>query len=284
MLSMDIEAMKTIRLLVLAAVLCAIASCQGNRNDKQSTHLDTDLDEAIAEEGVATSNVEIPRGAEVLFDDFLYCFSKSEPLQRHRIKFPLEVNEGNSQQLIADSAWVMEPFFFNDGEYTLLFNDTTQMALPADTAVNMAVVEKFFLQADSVCRYHFCREEGRWMLTTMSTQRVADNANAAFLHFYQRFTADSAFRQHSLAHQIEFAGPDPDDEFEQMEGFITPDSWEAFAPLLPQDSLYNIVYGQQPEEQSRQKILVIRGIDDEQDIVMTFQLTRGRWLLTRLTE
>lgn len=279
------DVMKTIRLLVLAALFSAISACNGHRGNGSDTPDDSPEDMALPEEENAPPCPVLPRAAEALFDDFLFCFSKSEALQRSRICFPLTVSNGkNGQRLVADTAWTMEPFFFDDGDYTLIFDSTEQMALTADTAVGRAVVERFFLQADSVCRYHFSRDDGHWRLTEMSTQRVADNDNAAFLTFYRRFATDSAFRQRSLASEIAFAGPDPDDDFEQMEGFITPDSWEAFAPVLPQDSIYNIVYGEQPQQPGRQKIFVIRGIDNEQDIEMTFQLSRGRWQLTRLTE
>ena len=78
-------------------------------------------------------------------------------------------------------------------------------------------------------------------------------------------------------------GPDPDDEFSQMEGVITPDFWEAFAPELPRDTIYNIVYGKRhnsPDE----KIFVIRGISNGQEVTMTFRHQHDKWKLTKLTE
>jgi hypothetical protein len=78
-------------------------------------------------------------------------------------------------------------------------------------------------------------------------------------------------------------GPDPDDEFSQMEGVITPDFWEAFAPELPRDTIYNIIYGKR-KTSADDKIFVIRGISNGQEVMLTFHHQHDKWKLTKLSE
>jgi hypothetical protein len=76
-------------------------------------------------------------------------------------------------------------------------------------------------------------------------------------------------------------GPDPDDDFSMMEGIITPDTWEAFAPELPSKMIYNIIYGEAKKE-TNSKLFVLRGIANGQELEMTFKRKDGKWLLTKL--
>ena len=147
----------------------------------------------------------------------------------------------------------------HNGEYTLIFDSEAQMESVSDTSVNHAIVEKIFLDQGFVCQYQFDRKNGRWMLDRMNKQTMSHNPNASFLSFYRRFATDSVFRQQSLAQEIAFSGPDPDNDFEQMEGVITPDFWDAFAPELPHGTIYNIVYGH-PHTHSNVKIFLLRAL------------------------
>ncbi|MBQ9356037.1 MAG: DUF4348 domain-containing protein [Prevotella sp.] len=268
-------------ILSLVAAFIAASCSEGRKTVSQpdETGLEEELQEPVS------NVVNLPRGAEALFDDFFFYFATNEPFQRSRIQFPLAVDGvGEQDSLITDSLWKQDRFFFDSGEYTLILRSLEQLSIVNDTSVKSAVVEKLFLKADSVSRYSFTKSDGRWTLDGLQISRVSRHPEAAFLRFYKRFCTDSVFRQRSMAPEIVFTGPDPDDDFAQMEGFITPDSWEAFAPVLPQDTLFNIIYGDMPADETRQRIFVIRGIDDEEDIELTFSNERGRWLLTSLTE
>ena len=278
---LGLQASRTLLSIMIAVILIG---CAGSGNKKVQSSVEAEDEAELTEENadVASDDV-LPKGAEELFDDFMFYFASNERLQRHRIDFPLNVQSSDEQQQIADSAWVMDPFFMIDGEYTLIFDSPEQMELVNDTSVNQVVVEKIYLSRDSVRQYMFSRQNGRWSLDELRLQALDDNHNASFLDFYRRFVSDSLFQHRSLCNEIEFSGPDPDDDFNQMEGFITPDSWGAFMPFFPQDSIYNIVYGKQDAD-SRQKIFVIRGIGDEEDIELTFQLEHGKWKLAKLTE
>ena len=264
----------------LVAVL--LASCSDSKPSKVQQTAEA-VDEEPAVVPTAEDDDLLPKGAEELFDDFMMSFASNERLQRRRIVFPLKVTAGRRSEAIDSVQWQMDSFFLPDDGYTLIFDSPEQQELVSDTSVNRAMVEKFYLDRDSVCQYMFSRTGGRWHLNELRRQRLAENANGAFLSFYSRFAADSVFQQHSLADKIEFSGPDPDDDFEQLEGFITPGSWDAFAPDLPQGNIYNIVYGQQ-NPRSQQRIFVIRSIDGGESIELTFEKKRGSWRLTKLTE
>ena len=68
-----------------------------------------------------------------------------------------------------------------------------------------------------------------------------------------------------------------------MTGDIAPETWPAFAPELPRDFIYNIMYGQK-YTQSNRKIFVMRGIANGMEMELTFQRKGGEWKLTRLSE
>ena len=86
----------------------------------------------------------------------------------------------------------------------------------------------------------------------------------------------------SLNDTVTLVGPDPDDCFNVMEGIITPDTWEAFAPQLPSKVLYNIIYGQ-PEPVGNEIILILRGIANGQEMELRFKRVNNRWLLMKMT-
>lgn len=52
---------------------------------------------------------------------------------------------------------------------------------------------------------------------------------------------------------------------------------------LPSGLIYNIIYGQKYEH-SNQKILLLRGISNGQEMEMTFRREGGEWKLKKLVE
>ena len=111
---------------------------------------------------------------------------------------------------------------------------------------------------------------------------MKENPNASFLSFYKQFASDSLFQSKSLNETVQFVGPDPDDDFNVMEGVITADTWEAFAPKLPAKSIYNIVYGK-PETEGNTKIFLLRGVANGLEMELRFKKVGGRWLLMKMT-
>lgn len=283
------------RFMPLMMAVLLISGCRGGQNkdvgpddidDDDSLTIIADESKQLTEEEARDELIAqepLPQSADELFDDFIFNFASNHRLQKERIKFPLLVNSGSKKEYIAPDKWQMEHFFMHQGEYTLMFDHEDQMQLTQDTALVNVALEKIFLDQSFVRQYLFSRATGRWMLTEIRNQTLPRNANADFIAFYQKFVTDSAFQRQSLAEEIEFIGPDPDDDFSQMEGVITPDFWDAFRPELPQRMLFNIVYAAQ-NPQSRQKILVVRGISNGLEQELTFRLVGDRWMLVKLVE
>jgi hypothetical protein len=262
-------------------------SCTGNKAGRvedvpeDSVADSTDLAVTDTMELLITQT-PMPRAADAMFDDFIFNFVANKKLQKERIVFPLRTTEDGKTSLTEKDQWKMEHFFMRQGYYTLLFDDDNQMALMKDTAVNEAVVEKIQLRKNRVMNYHFLRIKGAWMMTAVDVTPLSENINASFLAFYQRFVTDSVFQEQSINETVQFVGPDPDDEFNMMEGVITPDTWEAFAPALPSKLLYNIVYGK-PKTGGNEKIFLMRGVSNGLEMELRFKKTGNRWLLMKMT-
>lgn len=224
----------------------------------------------------------MPEGADELFDDFFFNYASSLRQQKERTEFPLTVADGEKVREISKRQWKLEPFFMKQDYYTLFFDSPSQMNLVNDTSVANVTVERFYLEKGRVEQFLFSRRSGHWMLHEVRWQSMPHNPNAQFLSFYKKFVDDSLFQYKSLANQIEFSGPDPEDDFSTIEGVITPDFWEGFRPDMPSDLVYNIVYGMQ-NPAATQKIMLIRGIANGMEVEMYFHLQRGHWKLTRLS-
>ena len=138
------------------------------------------------------------------------------------------------------------------------------------------------LRKNEVKDYYFQRIKGAWMMREVKVTPIEASPNASFLAFYKRFVSDSVFQVKSINETVEFIGPDPDDDFNMMEGVITPDTWEAFAPQLPEKVLYNIIYGKQVPE-GNQKIFLMRGVSNGLELELRFKRIGNRWMLTKMT-
>ena len=273
--------------IAIAAGLLLMFSCTGNRAG-QGGEIPTDS-VADSTDTMETDTMELlitqtpmPRAADAMFDDFLFNFLANKRLQKERIVFPLRIFEGDKVEQMEERQWQMEHLFMRQGYYTLLFNDEQQMALMKDTAVSEAIVEKILLKKNQVKDYMFRRIRGAWMLCEVRVNPVDQNINASFLKFYQRFASDSAFQVKSLNETVQFVGPDPDDDFNMMEGVITADTWEAFAPKLPAKSIYNVIYGK-PQKEGNDKIFLLRGVANGLEVELRFKRAGDKWLLMKMT-
>ena len=278
--------MKRFVLAVFALVLLMF-SCtgkkagQGDEMPEDSVADTTEVTEADTLELLITET-PMPRAADALFDDFIFNFVANKKLQKERIIFPLRTTENGKTELTQKDHWEMERFFMRQGYYTLFFNNDKEMALMKDTAVSEATVEKIQLKKNRVMNYLFQRIKGAWMLKEIRVTPLNENPNASFLAFYQRFVSDSVFQVKSLNETVQFVGPDPDDDFNMMEGVITPESWEAFAPTLPTKVLYNIVYGK-PIAEGNDKIFLLRGVANGLEMELRFKKVGGKWLLMKMS-
>ena len=228
------------------------------------------------------SEIPTPKAMDEFFDDFLFNFAANKKLQKARIIFPLTVHKADKDEQIEKNKWQMERFFMRQGYYTLFFDNDEQMQLSKDTSINQAIVERILLKKNEVKDYVFNRIRGAWMLREIRETSIAENINASFLAFYQKFVSDKAFQVKSLNSMVKFVGPDPDDDFSLMEGVITPDTWEAFAPELPKKTIYNIIYGE-PKSVGSEKIFILRGIANGMELELRFRKVGERWLLMKMT-
>jgi hypothetical protein len=228
------------------------------------------------------SEIPTPKAMDEFFDDFFFNFAANKKVQKARIIFPLTVHKADKDEQIEKNKWQMERFFMHQGYYTLLFDNDEQMQLSKDTSINQAIVERIQLKKNLVKDYVFNRIRGAWMLREIRESSMEDNINASFLAFYQRFSTDKAFQVKSLNTTVKFVGPDPDDDFNLMEGLITPDTWEAFAPELPKKTIYNIIYGE-PKSTGNGKIFILRGISNGLEMELRFKKVGERWLLMKMT-
>lgn len=276
-------------LFVVSAMVLLMFSCKGNTStaDVEETAV-ADSSDSCSIDTIPVDTMEqlisatpMPKAADELFDDFFFNFAANRSLQLERIKFPLPVIEAGLTKHIEKGDWHMEHFFMRQGYYTLIFDNVKQMSLVKDTSVEHVVVEKVFFKEKTVKQYIFERKAGKWMLCSIQFNQLYENMNASFLKFYQRFSRDSAFQIESLHDPVRFTGPDPDDDFSQIEGVITADTWPAFASELPTEMIYNIIYGQTYTE-SNHKIFVIRGISNGLEVELTFENEDGKWVLTEL--
>ena len=269
------------------AMALLMFSCTGKKAGQQeempadSVADSTDMTETDTLELLITET-PMPRAADAMFDDFIFNFVANKKLQKERIIFPLRKTENGKTELTEKDQWEMERFFMRQGYYTLFFDNDKEMELMKDTAVNEATVEKIQLKKNRVMNYLFQRIKGAWMLKEIRVTTLEQNPNASFLAFYQQFVSDSTFQIKSLNETVQFVGPDPDDDFNMMEGVITPESWEACAPTLPTKVLYNIVYGK-PTPEGNDKIFLLRGVANGLEMELRFKKVGGRLLLMKMT-
>ncbi len=281
--------MKRLLFVVGIAGLLLVA-CQGQKSNSESAAEEsadstqtvdttaTTLQEEIAEEG------PMPKAADELFDDFIFNFAANKKLQTSRVKFPLKVMRGDEVSYVSKGQWQMEYFFMNQDYYTLMFNSEEEMErVQQSTTIEHAVVEKIYLEAKTVKQFVFDRVNGLWMLQQVIHMPLSESKNASFLMFYEQFSKnEDGYQAKHLSESVNFVGPDPDDDFGRMEGVITPDTWEAFAPDLPSNMIYNIVYGE-PQKETGRKIFVLRGIANGLELELTFKHEGGKWKLTKMT-
>lgn len=278
--------MKSIVFAVFAVALLMF-SCTGKKGGQgEEMPADSVADTAVVTETdtleLLITETPMPRAADAMFDDFIFNFVANKKLQKERIIFPLRKTENGKTELTEKDQWEMEHFFMKQGYYTLFFDNDKEMELMKDTAVSEATVEKIQLKKNRVMDYLFQRIKGAWMLKEIRVTTLEQNPNASFLAFYQRFVSDSVFQIKSLNETVQFVGPDPDDDFNMMEGVITPESWEAFAPTLPTKVLYNIVYGK-PIAEGNEKIFLLRGVANGLEMELRFKKVGGKWLLMKMS-
>ena len=258
-------------------------------NDRKPRTVDSTASDTAVRDTSAADSAEnlieatpMPKAADELFDDFVFNFAANRKLQRRRIVFPLPVyRDGKVVKKIAENKWEMERFFMRQEYYTLIFDNARQMNLVKDTTISHVVIEKIFSHKNLIQQYLFNKIKGKWMLTSMNYMSLAQNKNADFLKFYNKFATDTAFQVRSMAREVQFSAPDPNDDFAQISGVMMLQQWPDFKPgLIPNGTLYNIIYGQKYTDAGR-RLFVIRGIANGLEIELSFRKVGGQWKLVK---
>ena len=278
--------MKRILIAIVAGVLLMF-SCTGGKTQRVEEPQTDSVADTVGTDPIDSleqllTETPPPKAMDELFDDFVFNFAANKKLQLTRIVFPLAVKNDSTTKTLDKGQWEMEHFFMHQGYYTLLFDNDKQMQMMKDTSINQAIVEKILLKKNLVKDYVFNRIRGAWLLREIRETPIEHNVNASFLAFYQRFVTDKEFQVKSINKTVTFVGPDPDDDFNMMEGIITPDTWEAFAPQLPSKVIYNIIYGQW-KPVGNEKIYIMRGIANGLELELRFKKVNNRWLLMKMT-
>lgn len=257
-------------------------------SDKKSV-ADSLLMDSLAIDSQAIDTLEkmiseepMPKAADELFDDFFFNFMNRKDVQYSRIQFPLTIIEGNKTYSLEKRQWKRERFFANQEFYTSMFDNRKQMNLMNDTSVNKAIVEQILLDKRRVKQYLFDRKSGQWMMTKVNNASFASSPDASFLDFYSKFVTDSIFQIESIADELYFSGPDPDNDFENIEGILLPEQFPSFAPPLPKGMIYNIIYGDH-KRGSNTKIFLIQGIANGIQQELLFKRIGGEWKLCRMS-
>ncbi|MBP3758053.1 MAG: DUF4348 domain-containing protein [Prevotella sp.] len=278
---------KCVVFVVMACVSVSFLTLLGCTDKKATSAQDV---EGVEEDTAVVDSLELlaasakmPKGADELFDDFIFNFASNRGLQLQRIAFPLMVEKNGKQLSMNRNQWKTEHFFMSQDYYTIIFNNRKEMELMKDTTVSNAVIEKIYLEKGWVQQYFFDRSTGSWMMRKMKEVPMDKSIHASFLKFYKHFSTDEAFQVESMNNSVEFTAPDPDDDFNTMTGEIFPEQWPSFKPgLIPSGFIYNIEYGK-ISGGSNTKIFVTRGIANGYETEMTFKMIGGKWKLVKFT-
>lgn len=268
---------------LVVMTMCWTTGCTDKKAEPNDSIIDS-LDTDTMEQDTLESLIEetpMPKAADELFDDFLFNFAANKKLQYERIDFPLQMSQFGKIATVNKKQWKMERFFMRQGYFTLVVGSAKELENSKSTDVEHVVIEKIFLKDNYVQQYVFNRVEGLWKMQQVNRESIAKNQNGDFYAFYDKFVNDSTYRQQSLAETVDFSGPDPDDDFSRMEGSIMPEQWEMFAPELPKDMIYNIVYGDKPIK-GNTRIFVVRGIANGLETELTFRKTKGGFILEKI--
>lgn len=204
----------------------------------------------------------IPVKADEIFDDFIYSFASDDRMQHQRILFPLPYYNKNKLLKIEEKEWVHDSLFLSQKYYTLLFDREEDMEMVQDTSLTSVQFEWIEMESHTIKKYYFERKKGAWILEAINKHQIDTKENEGFISFFYCFANDSIFQLERVASSLTFVTNDPEDDFSILETTMEQEQWLAFIPILPQDILTNINYGQRNRSDSKTKILSIKGINN----------------------
>lgn len=280
---------KTVYIVVLLCI--AMMSTTGCKNAKPAQDADS-IDTATAVVDTADSDTmaeiiaetPMPKAADQLFDDFFFNFIASPKVQKERTNWPLPVITYNDKQehkfLLQKNQWKMDKFFRKQGYYTLIFDNEKQMDLAKSTKLDTVVVEKIHLQEGTVDQYCFDHQDGKWRLNQIRKISFEDSRNASFLNFLQTFFARRGAGM--IKDPLPYRGADPNGEETTIISTKIPASdWSTYLPQVPDNIVYNILYGQKYGEENS-KILDFKGLSNGLETQLVFKRRGNKWMLVKI--
>lgn len=223
----------------------------------------------------------IPKAADEYFNDFIYSFTTSRRYQFARIEFPLPYEHKGITTIIDESKWKFTRLHLKDSMYSVFFNNRKDLNLEKSKKITKVTIQWFFMKKSTVQSFCFSKLNGEWKLLKIADQPLAEYKDKEFICFYQRFAADSIYQMRHIDAQISIKVPDPDDEFEEMNGEINSVQWPSFRPEMPKDVFTNIDYGQKMKN-SKSRVLAIEGSSNGFICLLFFHKAKGQWMLYRL--
>lgn len=269
-------------------VVMLLSACNSRKADSDAYLAEEVLADSLSREESAEEapmvnesvdeELQLPENADMLFDDFVFVFVQSRKVQLDRVRFPFPVINGNDTTWLRRENWHHETLYLNSDEYTVFFNNESQMDLEKGTELTHVDVEHLLLKEKCLDTYYFKRIKGKWWMVAKTRQPLSASPLAGFLDFYYSFATDSVYRYDHIADPLEYVAPDPEDEFEMIKGTIDKEQWQAFGPVLPYRHLTNIRYGQTYNDPNRM-VMVMRGIANGMMDILTFHKQNGEWKL-----
>lgn len=268
-------------------VLCFMVASCSNGGPEKEVEPDAVSDSVVVAEEEDTldlfDEVEVPKSADELFNDFFYSFTSDEYFQMSRIKFPLVCKDGDEKLKISRSDWKNFNRFTSQDYYSALYERENEIDLQKDTSLSHVSVEWIYLHDAYIEKYNFQRIKGVWILMDIEKSDFYHNPNGSFLRFYADFVSDSISYEKSLAHPLKLLISNEDDDTKYEEETLSESGWKDFKKdmPLPNEFLININYGQSYFSQNR-KILLIEGVSNSLFVKYTFDRSNGQWRLFRI--
>ncbi len=226
----------------------------------------------------------LPEETDGTFDDFIYSFASNPTLQLKRIIFPLPYYDGDGVVRIKKEEWKHDSLFVNDTFYTLLFDSEKSMDEIDVFSSKSIQLEWYLLDEYKVKRYYFEKINELWFLEAINMREMEKDNEEEFFDFFAQFTSDSIFQAQRIKQPLDFVTIDPDDEFSILETQLESSQWFAFKPPLPKGRLFNINYGQEVNDFSKHKIVVLRGIGNGFFNALFFANNGGKWKLYKFED
>lgn len=276
-----------IQLVALLLSLLMVLACHEQR-EKHSREVE-ELKDTLKMDSISNSisdslqiSADFSEKREEVFDDFMYDFMRNSRFQRSRIAFPLPYYQSDSIiQMIHRNDWKHNRMYADSLSYTMIFADLNAMASESDTLTKTVSVEWAYLHERMVHQYVFSKSTGEWMLEFMRKQSFENHPNGDFYEFYNLFSTNDMYRKDHIMDPFLFKTIDLETQ-QDIEGWVHPEQWEVYSPVLPIDVITNIDYSQ-PYAYSNQRVMVISNPTEGLYSLLIFRRDARRgWLLEQL--